>query len=107
MKPVFADTYYYLALVSADDAGHARAPTFAASAKQQGEGRSLGITWRDMLARSSVLLEVITDDLIYAIGMPDHPGSERETGSILDSYQYCVRPPPRIQVNTFHSSPRN
>ena len=32
MKPVFADTYYYLALVNPSDNGHAKAVAFAKSA---------------------------------------------------------------------------
>ena len=32
MKPVFADTYYYLALVNPKDVGHAKAVAFAKSA---------------------------------------------------------------------------
>ena len=32
MKPVFADTYYYLALVNAKDIGHTKAVAFAKSA---------------------------------------------------------------------------
>ena len=41
MKVVFADTYYYLALASAGDAGHARAATFSRAY----HGRVLTTSW--------------------------------------------------------------
>ncbi|HUS38885.1 MAG TPA: hypothetical protein VMX74_05515 [Pirellulales bacterium] len=73
MRTAFADTYFYLALVSGDDAGHNKAAEFAA-------------TWNGRTITTAWVLTEIADALVDPSQRPKQRGQDSLLGVLPGFY---------------------